>query len=339
MSQSKKPKYYKKKFVFDCELDRISDELTNTLSNSLTSQSNQVCEINEKFKPKDKYADKFIALLVDSKLIDGKLHLDLNIKHDNSSFKFNSEKIKSIVGAVVPNSELTAEISRKKTKKQPVPPLKLPPKKGQRANSQPPTARQISESSDDSEAEAEAEAETQADKSVEESETETETEAETQAPQTTPASNISELIKKTVGTEEIIDLPDIEPIARPKPKPKLLAPKRPLTQIKKTTYYDSDVDAAEKEDDSEGYSTDRYNEEYKLFKLSEKKRIQRTERKNNLKSNDEDHPITQSTLQKPTNTTLEEAKEAKKADSWMSFFTEDRVVSFCVGLLVGTKLK
>ena len=29
----------------------------------------------------------------------------------------------------------------------------------------------------------------------------------------------------------------------------------------------------------------------------------------------------------------------KKDESWLSFFNEDRVISFCVGLIIGTKLK
>ena len=281
-STYKKPKYFKKQFVFDCALNHYSNEQSATLANALTSQANQVCEVNKKFKPTDKYEDKFISLLVDSKINNGKLYLDLNIKHNNSSFQFNSKKVSEVVNSVIKDTKLVQEISSKNLRK-PLAPLKLPPKKGQ----------PIIVDEDVSDVASEANSE---DVSEVVSEVIALQSPQSQSPQSPqPISNITELIKKAIGDEALVDLPDIEALPpskaiKPKAKPTALKPKpkpQPTTQIKQLIYTDSDVDTADSsdEEDDDGYTTDRYNEEFKLFKLSEKKReMRKVEREDNVQT-------------------------------------------------------
>ena len=351
-STYKKPKYFKKQFVFDCALNHYSNEQSATLANALTSQANQVCEVNKKFKPTDKYEDKFISLLVDSKINNGKLYLDLNIKHNNSSFQFNSKKVSEVVGSVIKDTKLVQEISSKKLRK-PLAPLKLPPKKGQPI---------IMPDEDVSDVASEANSEDVSEVVSQQSASATPITARhqsqviaMQSPQSQvialqspqPISNITELIKKAIGDEALVDLPDIEALPpskaiKPKAKPTALKPKpkpQPTTQIKQLIYTDSDVDTADSsdEEDDDGYTTDRYNEEFKLFKLSEKKReMRKVEREDNVQT---PHCTPQAKQITQVQTPQAKPTAEKKDESWLSFFNEDRVVSFCVGLIIGTKLK
>ena len=358
-STYKKPKYFKKQFVFDCALNHYSNEQSATLANALTSQANQVCEVNKKFKPTDKYEDKFISLLVDSKINNGKLYLDLNIKHNNSSFQFNSKKVSEVVNSVIKDTKLVQEISSKKLRK-PLAPLKLPPKKGQ----------PIIVDEDVSDVASEANSEDVSEVVSQQSASATPITArhqsqviamqspqsqvialqspQSQSPQSPqPISNITELIKKAIGDEALVDLPDIEALPpskaiKPKAKPTALKPKpkpQPTTQIKQLIYTDSDVDTADSsdEEDDDGYTTDRYNEEFKLFKLSEKKReMRKVEREDNVQT---PHCTPQAKQITQVQTPQAKPTAEKKDESWLSFFNEDRVVSFCVGLIIGTKLK
>ena len=350
-STYKKPKYFKKQFVFDCALSHHSNEQSATLANALTSQANQVCEVNKKFKPTDKYEDKFISLLVDSKINNGKLYLDLNIKHNNSSFQFNSKKVSEVVNSVIKDTKLVQEISSKKLRK-PLAPLKLPPKKGQ----------PIIVDEDVSDVASEANSEDVSEVVSQQSASATPITARhqsqviaMQSPQSQvialqspqPISNITELIKKAIGDEALVDLPDIEALPpskaiKPKAKPTALKPKpkpQPTTQIKQLIYTDSDVDTADSsdEEDDDGYTTDRYNEEFKLFKLSEKKReMRKVEREDNVQT---PHCTPQAKQITQVQTPQAKPTAEKKDESWLSFFNEDRVVSFCVGLIIGTKLK
>ena len=335
-STYKKPKYFKKQFVFDCALNHYSNEQSATLANALTSQANQVCEVNKKFKPTDKYEDKFISLLVDSKINNGKLYLDLNIKHNNSSFQFNSKKVSEVVNSVIKDTKLVQEISSKKLRK-PLAPLKLPPKKGQPII--------VDEDVSDVASEANSEDVSEVVSEVIVLQSPQSQVIALQSPQ--PISNITELIKKAIGDEALVDLPDIEALPpskaiKPKAKPTALKPKpkpQPTTQIKQLIYTDSDVDTADSsdEEDDDGYTTDRYNEEFKLFKLSEKKReMRKVEREDNVQT---PHCTPQAKQITQVQTPQAKPTAEKKDESWLSFFNEDRVVSFCVGLIIGTKLK
>ena len=336
-STYKKPKYFKKQFVFDCALNHYSNEQSATLANALTSQANQVCEVNKKFKPTDKYEDKFISLLVDSKINNGKLYLDLNIKHNNSSFQFNSKKVSEVVNSVIKDTKLVQEISSKKLRK-PLAPLKLPPKKGQ-------PIIMPDEDVSDVASEANSEDVSEVVSEVIAMQSPQSQVIALQSPQ--PISNITELIKKAIGDEALVDLPDIEALPpskaiKPKAKPTALKPKpkpQPTTQIKQLIYTDSDVDTADSsdEEDDDGYTTDRYNEEFKLFKLSEKKReMRKVEREDNVQT---PHCTPQAKQITQVQTPQAKPTAEKKDESWLSFFNEDRVVSFCVGLIIGTKLK